>query len=325
MDKKICIDISNNFKSDKGIETIMPSDEIIDSINLFSELWKKFGLSEYDISPDQRRFTLKDKIDCLEMWAENIFPPDIINIDFLQRKILNNESSIIFEKKNSYFSATSLVLFDLDDRTVEVDSLDLVPFEIDILIGDLNKMDDNVYSEIKFNDYVQIAEKNLSYHNDLADETALKYFKMALEVKPDDIEIKKTFTTLDKIVNHKNHVYVSSDESKLDFCKIFVECCNVKGFERLYDLISDDFVCTSKYFGRTKKAFIDSIYFERKSWQGLTTKIGIYTKDDKKTPCVMLNDFGVLLFDLENDKLVRAFEHKIGETIDKSKLTEWND
>lgn len=325
MNKKFCIDISNNIKKEKGIEPDRPSEEEIESINLFSELWTKFGLSEYELEPKQRHFSLKDKISCLEKWAENLFPPEIINIDFLHRKIINDESSVTFKKPDNYFSATSLVHFDNKGKTFQVDCLDLVPFEIDNLVGNLNMMDNQRFSEIKFNDYVQIAEKNLSYHNDGADETALKYFRLALEIKPEHKETQKTFSILDKIVNHKNYKYPIDDILTLETCKVFVECCNVKGFERLYDIISDDFICISRYFGRTKKAFIDTIYFERKSWQGLITKVGVYAIDDKKRPCVILNDFGVLFFDLEDSKIIRAFEYKIGETIEKNKLTEWKE
>lgn len=325
MNKKFCVNISNNFKIEKGIEPDRSSEVEIESINLFSELWIKFGLSEYELESKERHFSLKEKISCLEKWAENLFPPEIINIDFLHRKIFNDESSVKFKKPDNYFSATSLVHFDINGKTFQVDCLDLVPFEIDNLVGNLNMMDNQRFSEMKFNDYVQIAEKNLSYHNDSADETALKYFRMALEIKPEHKETQKTFSLLEKIVNYKNYKYSVDDNLTLEMCKIFVDCCNVKGFERLYDIISDDFICVSRYFGRTKKAFIDSIYFERKSWQGLITKVGTYAIDDKKSPCVILNDFGVLFFDLENSKIIRAFEKKIGETIDKNKLTEWKE
>ncbi len=175
-----------------------------------------------------------------------------------------------------------------------------------------------------YEEYIETAEKNLSFHNDIADEIALKYFKLALDLRPDENELKNTVATLDRIINHKNYTYPFDQSESLEFVKLFVDCCNVKGFERLYDFLSDSFVCIGKYFGKTKKSFIDSIYAERKSWKGMTTKVGIYSNQDKQIPCVILNDFGALFFDIENGKIVRAFENKIGETIDKSKLTEWN-
>ncbi len=176
-----------------------------------------------------------------------------------------------------------------------------------------------------YKEYIETAEKNLSYHNEVADKTALKYFNLALDLQPDNSELKKTVSTLDRILNHTNYTYPFDKNETLEFAKLFVDCCNVKGFERLYDIISDDFVFIGKYFGKTKKGFIDSIYSERKSWQGMTTKVGIYSNDDKKIPCVILNDFGLLFFDLDNGKLIRAFEQKIGETAEKRKLTEWNE
>lgn len=177
----------------------------------------------------------------------------------------------------------------------------------------------------QFKEYIEIAEKNLSYSNDNSDEVALKYYKMALEINPIDTEVRKQYETLEKIVNHKNYKYPINDEQTIELTKIFVDCCNVKEFERLYKIISDDFVCISRYFGRTKKSFIDSIYFERKSMMGLWTEIFQYENNDRQVPCVKLNDFGVLFFNIENDKIIRAFEYKIDEKIDRKKLTKWTE
>jgi hypothetical protein len=322
MSKQICIDIVNDFRSKNGLETIKPNKAEVDSIKLFSDLWRKFGLSDYGIEPSKRNFSFNDKFDCLIKWAEIIFPANTVDINFILRKILNGRSTIAFEQKSDFLTATSLVLYEIDNRKIEVDFSDLIPFEIDNQFKDIDELSREEINEMKFKDCIQTAEQNLSYG---ADEIALKYFKMALEIKSFDNETNHTYNTLDKIVNHNNYKYPIDDRKTLELCKIFIDCCNVKGFERLYDLISDDFVCISKYFGRTKKAFIDSIYFERKSWQGLTTKIGLYSNDEKKTPCVILNDFGILLFDIESEKIVRAIENKIGETIDKNKVTEWEE
>jgi hypothetical protein len=130
---------------------------------------------------------------------------------------------------------------------------------------------------------------------------------------------------LTKIVNYKNYNYPINDQQTIELMKIFVDSCNVKEFERLYKIISDDFVCISRYFGRTKKAFIDSVYFERKSLMGLWTEISQYENKDRLIPCVNLNNFGVLFFNIENDKIVRAFEYKIDEKIDKDKLMKWKE
>lgn len=176
-----------------------------------------------------------------------------------------------------------------------------------------------------FQKYIAIAQKNLSYKNDSADEVALKYFKMALDLKPSDEEVRTNYEKLDKIVNYKNYNYPFDDKNALCLAKLFVDCCNVKEFERLYTIISDDFVCISKYFGRTKKSFIDSIYFERKSWQGMTTKVGKYLNGDRQIPCIILNNHCVLFFNIDKNKIVRVFEKKIGVEIEKAKLSEWHD
>ena len=47
------------------------------------------------------------------------------------------------------------------------------------------------FNEIKYNELIEDAEKNLSYNNDIAYETALKFFKQASELKPDNIELIK--------------------------------------------------------------------------------------------------------------------------------------
>jgi hypothetical protein len=175
-----------------------------------------------------------------------------------------------------------------------------------------------------FKEYLETAEKNLGYANDSADEVALKYYKMALDINPNDTETKKKFQILDKIVNHKNYKYPIDDQKTVELIKVFVDCCNVKEFERLYKVIADDFVCISRYFGRTKQGFIDSVYYERKSMMGLRTEENIYQTKDREVPCVKLNDFGVLFFNIENDKIVRVFEYKIGEQIDREKLMKMN-
>lgn len=175
-----------------------------------------------------------------------------------------------------------------------------------------------------FKEYIETAKKNLSYKNDSADEVALKYYKMALDIKPIDEEVRKNYETLDKIVNYKNYNYPLDYKNTLDLAKLFVDCCNVKEFERLYTIISDDFVCISKYFGRTKKSFIDSIYFERKSWKGMTTKVGKYFNGDRQIPCIILNDHVVLFLNIDNNKIVRIFEKKIGEEVEKTKISEWH-
>jgi hypothetical protein len=176
-----------------------------------------------------------------------------------------------------------------------------------------------------FKEYLETAEKNLSFSNDSADEVALKYYKMALEINPTDTAVKRQCDTLDKIVNHKNYKYLINDEQTIELMKIFVDSCNEKEFERLYKIISDDFVCISRYFGRTKKTFIDSVYFERKSMIGLWIEIFQYKNNDRQIPCIKLNDFGVLFFNIENEKIIRAFEYKIEGNINRDKLTKWKE
>ncbi len=164
-----------------------------------------------------------------------------------------------------------------------------------------------------FTDYIKTAERNLSYSNDSADEVALKYYKLALAINPAVIEVKKQYEILDKIVNHKNYKYSIDDELTIELIKIFVDCCNGKEFERLYKVISDEFVCIGRYFGRTKKTFIESISFERKSMMGLWTEIFQYENNERPIPCVKLNNYGVLFFNIENEKIIRAFDYKIDE------------
>ena len=176
-----------------------------------------------------------------------------------------------------------------------------------------------------FKEYIEIAEKNLGYANDSADEVAIKYLKMALDLNPTDTVTKKKYETLDKIVNHKNYKYPIDDQKTIELMKVFVDCCNVKEFERLYKIIDDNFVCVTRNMGRTKESFIEGIYFERKSMMGLWTEIFQYENKERKIPCIKLNDYSVLFFNIENDKIIRAFKYKIDEYIDREKLTKWKE
>jgi hypothetical protein len=176
-----------------------------------------------------------------------------------------------------------------------------------------------------FKEYIETAEKNLGYANDNADEVALKYLKMALDIKPNDTETKKKFETLDKIINHKNYKYPIDDQKTIELMKVFVDCCNVKEFERLQKIIDDNFVCVTRNMGRTKENFIDGIYFERKSFMGLWTDIYQYENNDRKIPCIKLNDYSVLFFNIENNKIIRAFKYKIDDKIDREKLIKWEE
>ena len=100
---------------------------------------------------------------------------------------------------------------------------------------------------------------------------------------------------------------------------------SVKEFERLYEIISEDFVCITGYFGKTKMTFIDSVYFERKSMMGFWTEIFQYESKDRQVPCIKVNDNGVLFFNIENEKIIRIFEYNIEVNIDRNKLTKWTE
>lgn len=176
-----------------------------------------------------------------------------------------------------------------------------------------------------FNEYLETAEKNLSYKNESADATALKYYQLALELDPGNIAVKQKINILDKVINYKNYNYAINDEQTLKLIKIFVNCCNVREFDRMYQIIADDFVCICLELGRTKKSFIDNIYFARKSIMGLRTELLKYESDGRIIPCVKLNDKGVIFFNIENDKIIRAFYYKIDDNLIRNKLTKTHD
>ena len=54
-------------------------------------------------------------------------------------------------------------------------------------------MPDKMENLEQFKEYIETAEKNLSFSNDNADEVALKYYKMALEINPTDTEVKQQY------------------------------------------------------------------------------------------------------------------------------------
>ena len=76
-------------------------------------------------------------------------------------------------------------------------------------------MPDKMENLEQFKEYIEIAEKNLSFSNDNADEVALKYYKMALDINPTDTAVRQQYETLDKIVNHKNYKYSINDEQTI--------------------------------------------------------------------------------------------------------------
>jgi hypothetical protein len=320
--KKIsCIEFANQIKSVKGISVCEFDENYVQGINSFSVLWNEFGLSYIDKDISDRVFDFQEKYKCLEYWTEHLFPDNLIDINYLHRKILNDKKTNFVGKNNSFNTSTSLVEFELNGRLRICYCIDLVAFEIDSLISELDNVSDKDITNMRFQEFIDTAEKNLSYNNDSADEIALTYLKNAYQLKPEDTDLKQRIDLLDKIVNFKNYTYQINDNDTEKLVSLFVECCNKKGFERFYDFISDDFVCISRIFGRSKKGFINSIYYERISLMGLWAESNKYLVQERQIPCVKLNDYGVLFFNIEKEKIVRAFEYKIGDHIDRKKLT----
>lgn len=176
------------------------------------------------------------------------------------------------------------------------------------------------FNEIRYNELIEDAEKNLSYNNDIAYETALKFFKQASDLKPDNIELIKKINWLDKFINYKNYKYQNEETEIVKFAEIIIDCINVKEFERLYNLISDDFVFIGEYLGKSKSSFIDSVYWLRKGFSGLYADLRFYIKDDKKIPCICFNNSGVLFLNIDDNKIVRIFHYEIGKQINPDKL-----
>lgn len=319
-----CIDFANQIKTDKGLSIDKYKDSDLDVINSFEDLWIKYGLFDLDKKNTDRVFGYQEKFQCLTYWAEQLFPKGLIDINFLHRKIINDDKTNFVSKNKSFITASSQVEFEIKDKLVIGNCIDLVPSEINSMFPNLDSISENQMKEMEVRDLIESAEKNLSYKNDSADEIALRDYKRAFELEPANTDLKRQIYLLDKIVNYKDYNYPINDKGTELFVNLFVECCNEKGFERLYDIVSDDFVCISRYFGRTKQGFIDSVYYERKSMMGLWTESNIYQIKDREVPCVKLNDFGVLFFNIKNDKIVRAFEYKIGEQIDREKLKKMN-
>lgn len=318
-----CVNYSNGIRSKFGLKENLFDKKSQTEFKKFSDLWYAYGLTE--LNEENDNISLNDKIDCLDFWFNQLFDNNPFDANYLHRKILNSQDTEFVLSNPDWTTSKSKVILKIGNQNYTVYPVDLVPLEIDKQVQDFKSPLKIEVDSIKFNEYIETADKNLSYGNDSADEVALKYYKMALEINPTDTEVRQLYQTLDKIVNHKNYKYSINDEQTIELMKIFVDCCNVKEFERLHKIISDDFVCISRYFGRTKKAFIDSVYFERKSLMGLWTEIFQYENNDRKIPCIKLNDFGVLFFNIENDKIIRAFEYKIDDKLDRNKLVRWTE
>ena len=170
--------------------------------------------------------------------------------------------------------------------------------------------------------YISLAESNLSTNSISEDIEALKNYKKAFTINPCDKEVEQTILLLERIVNYKDYKYKFDFESNLKFVKLFIECCNERGFERLFEFLSDDFVCLSKDMGWSKKGFIDTIYWIRKSVLGYSIKLGVYEFEFGKKPCAIINDFGIIIFDIEYNKVIRVFEYNIDKQLNRAKLKE---
>ena len=295
-DKILCVEFANNIRKEKGIDPLNIDAEEIKQIKLFSKLWYKFGLSEIDKSVEDRIYSFNDKFNTLEFWSGKLLR-DEFDINYIHRKILNDEKTN-FIKKSSFITATSLISFEYNGVVCDGYCIDAVPLEIDKNIKDIDNVKVEELNQAKFLECIDIAEKNLGYHNDNSDKIALNYFIEAKKYNPNDKGLNEKISILDKIVNYKNYNYPINDNIAMDLVELFVEYCNVGGFENLHNIISDDFICICRHFGRTKNEFIDSIYFERKTFVGLWTEIGTYEMNDRKIPCVILNNFGVLFFNI---------------------------
>ena len=319
-----CINFANQIKTDNGLSIAMFKDSDLDTIISFKDLWIIYGLFDLDKKTTDRVFDYQEKYQCLTYWAEQLFPKGLIDINFLHRKILNDDKTNFISKNKSCITSLSQVEFEINGKSVIGNCIDLVPFEIDSRFPNLDSISEHQITQVKVRDLIELAEKNLSYRNDNANKIALEYFKRAYELKPENKYLKHQVNLLDKIVNYKDYNYLTNKRVTEKFIKLFVECCNEKGVAGLYDIISEDFVCITQYFGKTKQGFIDSIYYERLSMVGLWTECNIYQTKDEEIPCVKLNDYGVFFFNIENNKIVRVFEYKIGEQIDRKKLKKMN-
>lgn len=318
-----CVNYSNGIRSKLGLKVNLFDKYSQTEFKSFSDLWYAYGLTE--LNEENDNISLNDKIDCLDFWFNQLFDNNPFDANYLHRKILNSQDTEFVVPNPDWTTSKSKVILTIENKNYTVYPIDLVPLEIDKQVQDFKSPQGIEVDRIKFNEYVETAEKNLSYGNDSADEIALKHLKMALDLNPTDNQTKRKFELLDKIVNHKNYQYPIDDKKTIELIKVFVDCCNVKEFERLHKIIADDFVCISRYFGRTKESFIDSIYFERKSLIGLWTEIFQYENKGRKVHCIKLNDFRVLFLNIENDKIIRAFEYKIDNYLDRQKLTKWEE
>ena len=253
----------------------------------------------------------------VRIWSKSLFPDNSISIDYLHKKIVDIEN---------YTSETVPVFYKFDGKKLVINCIDLVPFEIDKLVQDINNLTESDISKIKSVEYIEQAENNIRYRKDNTDEIALNYYKMALDLCPTDTQLRKKYESLDKFVNHKNYTYPPNDYHTLVMLnKIFVDSCNVQEFDRLYDIIADDFVCITRSLGRTKESFIDSIDSERISFMGLRTELCQYSQNNEQIPCISINNYGVLFFNIENNKIIRAYEYKIKTELDSSKLTKFRE
>lgn len=287
----------------------------VSEIKTFSQLWDDKGLRNWGRAHlHLTGFTEDEQLSCIKYWYIALYEKSDFDfeklIDTIQENRRKSISEFYSQNPCGHISPISIV--------------QSLPKEIDRIYGDYETLNDetlNAKRKMKeYEQFISIAESNLSNNNEMADIAALEYFKKAFSISQADKDVGQTINLLERIINYKNYKYKFDFDENIRFVNLFVECCNVKGFERLYNIIADDFVCISREFGRNKKGFIDSIYWLRKSWTGCKIEIGVYEFHYGKKPCVILDDYGILIFDIERNKIIRAFEYKIDKQLERLKL-----
>jgi len=173
-DKELtCINYAKQFYHDGKTVNYQVSE-----MKSFSQLWSDFGLRDYGSRYWGRgKFKREDKLTCIEYWVKTLYD---IELD-----IKKFESEI---EQELQAERLEMMKEDPSGSVSMIDAVDAMPLRIDEKFGLYEKMDEERYKELKFEEYMETGLSNLHFKNDSAYEISKEYFHKALDIYPDHSE-----------------------------------------------------------------------------------------------------------------------------------------
>jgi len=150
----------------------------VSEMKSFIYLWSDFGLRNYGSRYWGRgKFKREDKLRCIEYWVKSLYDVEV--------DIEKFESEI---EKELQAERLEMMKEDPSGSVSMIDAVDAMPLRINEEFGLYEKMDEERYKQLKFEEYMETGLSNLHFKNDLAYEGSREYFQKALDLIPDHPE-----------------------------------------------------------------------------------------------------------------------------------------